>query len=259
MKIAIVHDGPTDHSLILTSIVSGLIKRYGQYLITWISSRDNSEYIKHMPCVRFKDIESSTDNEEYDIILNYGGSELANLKAFEIKARSYFGSSLFGNHPTAFMENQKSGDLGYQALYSGRVTSQNLFQIFYSMAGMSWKGESYGFTYYPKNRMKKGCVGVAIQDSTINGYLQKNLEVTENRLWLIPIKKNILKQFDEVNRCDSLITDCPIVMQSGVYLRKRVEFLAYQKPNVRFEFFGNGAIHFVPENIKSLVLGIKSK
>ena len=43
-------------------------------------------------------------------------------------------------------------------------------------------------------------------------YITNELKLEQSRLWNVPYRKNIYKQFDEVNRCTNIVTDDLFIM-----------------------------------------------
>ena len=252
MSTIVIHDGPPEHALVLTSLISGLYQQYGAHKIAWVTSDRNMVFFQAMKGVEVRSLETlKADGVEYDRCISYGGSVPAILAPTIIKARSYYGLYSPNNNLMTSEQhvNPVEARTVYQILYGDRETRQNIFQVMYQMAGLTWRGEGYGFRYYPKAKEKTNVVGVAIANEKVREYIKSHLEVVERKLWHVPIKQDPMKQFDEVNRCASLITDNPLVMHIAVALRKHVEYLVYRPPFMRMQFFGNGFCHLIPEQI----------
>ena len=139
----------------------------------------------------------------------------------------------------------------FRGLYLKQEVNRNLFQLMFGVAGLKWAGEGYGFQYFPKARQRKSRVGIAVRDRSVRRFLHTYLNLEESRIWHVPFKENVLKQFDEVNKAASVVTDDPFVMHVGLALRKRVELLIYDPPTIKPEFFSNGCLHLVPEDVKA--------
>lgn len=256
-KILVVHDGPRDHALALTSIIDGLRKEYTKPHITWISSSENAVFYRSLPNVEVSSIDDCDEKklQKYDVAINFGGSYEAVIKAHEINAQTYYGIYASEASPRqwdSFSANYGQAQKAYHVIYQGKETKQNIFQAFYQMANLSWRGQGYEIHYFPKSRAKDGKIGVAVKDDAVRAFVKSNLTMP-SKLWHVPIKQDPMRQFDEVNCCESIITDNPFVMHVAVSLRKHVEFLLYEPPSCKLEFFGKGFCHLVPDNLRGPV------
>jgi hypothetical protein len=256
MKSIVVHDGPPEHALALTSLVSGLHRTYGFHEITWITSQKNCVFFRSIKGVKVKAFTDTFDREHvYDIAISLGQDGNSLIFMRHVLAKRYFGVYSADNAPTNLQfevsgsENPADAQRAIQIIHGHKESKQNIFQVFFMMAGLSWKGDGYGFRYFPRVKEKRRIPGIAIGNDSVREYVKGNLEVVENKLWHIPIKQDPMKQFDEVNKVGSVITDNPFVMHVGVALRKHVEFLIYEPPNMRSEFFGKGVCHLVPDHL----------
>lgn len=249
MKIVVIQNSMPDHALISTSLVAGIRKKYGQFPIIWMTNPDSLCFFKYINGVSAVNINSNIDSLKYHTVINLTNSDQAIKKSSAIDAENYYG----------FCDKSSNPDIANQGedfLNGSKSSKQNMFQIFYGIAGLSWRGEGYGFGYFPKTKKKDGRIGMAIFDKGIKKYLKNNLDIPANLIWDIPIRENHNKQFNEINCCEDVITDNSFIMHASLCLRKRTEFLCYEKPNVKLEFFGKGQSHIVPEKIKSLALGL---
>lgn len=160
----------------------------------------------------------------------YDVSAVVNPHLRHYDADVYFGSNYDSDHY-------------YNARNKSEHSSRNLFQMFFSMMGVTWNGEGYDFHYYPRNRQKKDTVGIAIRDSELKDYITTNIVIRDTKRWDIPIKMNVLKQADEINRCSHIITDDETCVHVALALRKNVEYVVTNEPNYSTEMFGSGKIH----------------
>jgi hypothetical protein len=145
-------------------------------------------------------------------------------------------------------EDEDASDY-HEVLHGTRKTNMNIFQVYFRLAGMTWRGEGYGVTYYPKTRTRKNSVAIAIAHAKLRHYVNDNLDPGAFRLALVPYKRNVFKRLDEINRCAHVMTDDLLTMHLSVMLRKKVHFLETIPLNTRPEFFGNGEIYRVPPKI----------
>ena len=121
-----------------------------------------------------------------------------------------------------------------------------LFQLYYKLAGLKWKGEGYDIGYYPKTRTKKNRAGIAVANSNLRSYILNELKLDNSSVWNLPRKKNILRKMDEINKCKRIITDDIIIFHLALSLRKYVHFLKTFPLNFNLELFKSGEIYDVP-------------
>ena len=69
----------------------------------------------------------------------------------------------------------------------------NIFQLYFILSGLTWKGEGYNLAYYPKTKVRSNRIGVSVANANIRNYILDNLEVDNKKIWYIPYKKNIFK------------------------------------------------------------------
>lgn len=142
----------------------------------------------------------------------------------------------------------------YETVHLGKVTKANLFQLMFGIADISWQGEGYGLSYFPRNKTRKGLTGIATKDIRLREFLINNLNLEWSRLWQIPFKKNVLKHIDETNRCKQIVTDDITTLHVALALRKSVEYIIQKELPYKMEMFGSGNVHvYDPTLIKSSV------
>jgi hypothetical protein len=61
----------------------------------------------------------------------------------------------------------------YDVLYGESHLNKNIFQAYYHLAGMNWRGEGYSFSYYPKSKSKKGLVGLSVANANLRSYIDR--------------------------------------------------------------------------------------
>jgi hypothetical protein len=240
MRIGIIHLGDICNILISSSLNKGLLKQYKDADITWIV--DNSEcasifqYTKNCKAVLASEF-LHTEYEPFDILINLS----PNVHPADpvLKYKEFIG-----------FNGSEESLVYYEVIYGNRKTSMNPFQVYYRLAGMKWRGEGYGIVYYPKTRVKKDWVAVAIDRNKLRHYVNDNL-VAKNafRMLLLPYKKNVYRRMDEINRCSFIITDDLLTLHLSLFLRKQVHFLETFQLNSEPELFGNGVIYPVPKQI----------
>jgi hypothetical protein len=116
------------------------------------------------------------------------------------------------------------------------------------MCNLTWRGEGYDLSYYPKNRNKDFKTGIAIKEINLRQYVKNNLKLKLSEMCTIPMRENILKKIDEINRCSNIVTDDLFVVHAGIALRKNVEFLDINGLSPKFEFFGRGNCYRIVNN-----------
>lgn len=134
-------------------------------------------------------------------------------------------------------------------LYGQEKSNMKLFQIYFRLAGLSWKGEGYDLTYYPKTKSKKDRAGLAIAHGGLRRYVRNKLELDSMKVWIVPYKRNIFRHMDELNRCGTIMTDDLSTMSLSIFLRKQIHFMQTLPLNFKLEFFGTGEIYNVPASI----------
>jgi len=126
------------------------------------------------------------------------------------------------------------------------TSKMNIFQFYCLMAGLTWKGKGYDIRYFPKNKTKKGRIGISVSNANLRNYVLDSLEMDSQKIWYVPYKKNIFKKMDEINRCEKIVTDDLTTFHLSMSLRKYVYFLETTPLKFKLEMFGNGQIHKVP-------------
>lgn len=241
MRILIVHLGVLSELLPSTSIIKGLLKKIDNPNITWVINSPNNKYIfnynKNINRVlSFQELEKI--DETFDVLINlhpyFPHEKCKNLKikdAFDFNFQKEFGT--FAN------------------VFEDKVilSNINIFQMYYKLAGLTWKGEGYDIYYYPHSKQKRNKIGISFANINLRNYVIDTLHFESSKLWYIPHKKNIFKRIDEINKCEKIITDDIITCHLAVYLRKYVYFLKTFPLNVNLEFFGKGEIINVPKAI----------
>jgi len=224
-----------------TPLIKGLKSSYNNPEITVLvaddSCRNVFKFNNNIKSVNILNEINNIKDIEFDILINLHPS-FVNSNNFTINAKTLLGFN--------FLEDSKTF---YDMIYGDRKTNKNIFQIYFNLSGLTWKGESYDFYYNPKSKSNKNKTGIAISNNNLRHYVIKNLELESSRVWHIPYKQNIFKKLDETNRCQQIITDDLFIMNIAVYLRKNVYFLKTIPYNFKLEFFGKGFVFPVPINI----------
>jgi hypothetical protein len=241
MQIAIVHLGNISQLLPATSIING-IKKYDVVTdVTWVVDKKEFCYIHKynkdvLRTVTFDQFIS--EGREYDLLINlYPYFPEESKMPFSINNfTGFYFNSYFDKLKSIFSENKEQYDM-------------NLFQLYFILCGMTWKGEGYDIGYYPKTKVRSGKIGVSVANANIRNYVLDNLDIDKKKIWYVPYKKNIFKRMDEINRCKKIITDDLITFHLAMSMRKYVYYLETFPLSTKLELFNSGEICKVPMNI----------
>lgn len=240
-KIVIIHLGDIANCFIASSLNRGLFNKYGNDTqITWVVKNNDTKkifkYNSKVKCILFSDFVTSLP-KKYNILINLD-YDFNGLSDELLHADVKYGCGF------------KNDNEDYRKALSGDcVIEESLFDVYYKLANLSWRGEGYDFKYYPRNKTKEKRLGFVISNYRLKEYLDKNFIIPFMQKWQVPYKKNIFKKLDEINRCSRIVTDDFLSMQLALYLRKYVYFLNYIDYNLKIELFNNGQIINVPKNI----------
>ncbi len=219
-----------------SSVNAGLLKRSKDLDITWIVANDDAKLIflfsKQVKVFTIDEFLQRRIFEFYDVLINLSCNATILNK---ITAKEKIG---FGYEP----QSEKYRD----CICGDSSIDMNLFQVYYRLAGLSWRGEGYDISYYPRTKVKKSRIGLAIANANLRNFIKENLDLEMSKLWVIPYKKNIFKRMDEINRCKTIVTDDYLTMHFALYLRKSVNFLQTLPYNFKVELFNSGKVYKVP-------------
>jgi hypothetical protein len=235
MNIAIVNKDKPWLVLASTSLIKGLQKKFPDASITFFIEPES------LPVLLFnKKVQTMIElfsEQQFDLVINMTPTAES----------SVFSSSICSGNLVGFME--KPGGVScttvgaeeyYKVLFENNKTERHLLQVLYRLCDMTWKGEGYDLSYYPKNRAKKNSIGVGISSGGLREFVRNNLGRTMDNVYLIPDRKNLFKKMDEINRHMYVVTDDLFTLHSSIALRKDVEFLDTAGLPYRMEFFGRG-------------------
>jgi hypothetical protein len=238
MKILITNLGSLIDNVVSTSIIRGILNEKKDSEIYWcVNNNINKDFLKYNKNIKYV--------FSFDELSNYEG---------------YFDLwiNLFPNFPQNSCEKvtvEQAIGVDFNPYFneffdeSINKSNMNIFQMYYKIVGLSWRGHGYFLGYFPKNKTKKSKVGVAVANTNIRNYIFEKLELETSQLWYIPYKKSIFKKMDEINRCKSIITDDLLTFHLAVSLHKYVYFLKTFPVPYKLEFFGKGEIFEVPSKI----------
>jgi len=236
-NILIINYGNTNECLISTS----LLKRFKNDSVSiLVANTDAAAPFRYNPSVKNIYLKNKLPNNfsdiKFDLLINLHPSfDKNNLKISYDKAVGF---------------NFSDDSFKYEkVLYYDQETERNIFQIYYSLAGLKWAGEGFELHYYPQNRSKANRVGLAMSNIKLKDFVDSNLSLKDLRLWNIPYRKNFFKKVDEINRCNTIITDDLYSLNIALALRKEIYFLETIKFNFKLEFFGKGSVFRVPKHL----------
>lgn len=234
MRLAIAHLGSVGECFVASALNRRLRGRDPDVLIDWIVASDESkqafEYAKNVSSLTLDEF-AKTDRK-YNGLLSLHPDFPVEMIPSDCEG---FG---FGF--------DRDADEYYDILMGRKKARMNLFQVYFRIAGLIWRGESYDMSYYPRSKSKKNRAGIAIANARLRQYVSDNLDLPDMKNWIVPYKKSIFRRMDEINRCRHIVTDDFLTMHLAIFLRKYVHYLDVVPRNVRLEFFGNGRVYPIP-------------
>jgi len=240
LNILLLHTGTPCECFIATSLIKALHKKYNPTISLLIESKESISIFNHNPFIKkIYTLNSPGDisSHYYDKIINLSPN-IEPQFLLEIKGEESLG---FGYDPKS--------KYFYDILYGDISSTKSIFQIYFRIAGLRWKGEGYSLGYKPKSKNKPKTSGVAIANANLRNFIINKLNLDQSKLWNIPYKVNLFRKIDEINRCPHIITDDFFTLNIALYLRKNVYFLKTIPINTRIELFGKGKVFEVPRNL----------
>jgi len=223
----VVHHGQPWESLCATSLIKRLHKENAGLSLDWATTEDSYclfRYNKKIDNI-FIGMPNSIDSYDFIITLSEIGRKLDIEDVSKTKLKG-------------FLSIDCPKDV--QSYFSGNKVDKHILQILFRASGLSWRGDGYDLAYYPKNKTKQTKTGIAISNGELRSYVKKNLALRLSEPWHVPLKQDLLKRIDEINRCQRIITDDLFTVHAALALRKHVEFLDSESFNAEIEFFGHG-------------------
>ena len=248
MDVAIIQLGEPWQTLVSTSLIKGIKRVFGSCNLHWTTTQEGYPLLQHNPSIARVSSDIRDHVGPYDFIINLTPNLDVCKHLSGVRTNARFGYIYDENANGIKFANQDARDwndllCGNDLIESGKTVLQRMFRV----AGMTWRGEGYDLAYYPRNKVKKGKVGIAIADGDLRVFVKRNLELSFNDLWHIPMRKNLLKRIDEINICKNIVTDDLFTLHAGISLRKNVQFLDRKNLKINFEFFGRGQHHRIGE------------
>lgn len=243
MEILLIHLGTVCECFIASSVIKGLKKKYKEkipfHLYSFVSNQESNSVFKYNNNIKLSYIIDKTPKEfkekEFDLIINLN-PEFSEEKYFTLKSKEKLG----------FNYTEK-GNITKEFMYDGKKTQKNIFQMYYILAGLKWKGEGYSFYYHPKYKNKKDRTGLYITNENLFNYITKRLKLDLSNIWNIPQRKNIFRKLDEINKCSQVVTNDFFILNLALSLRKNVFFLETEPFNHKLELFNCGKVFQVPK------------
>lgn len=244
-KILLINLEPVSGCLVSTSILKGLKNKHKNLSVTVIVNNDENcqKIFKYNPIVNrvytieefFSDLPYNLLREKLDHVINLSFDNTL-AKLFEGNAKKITG-----------FKYDDTDDKVYETLYKYNKTPKNIFQLYFNLADLKWRGEGYDLFYHPKTKQRKNSVGLAIVNKNLNNYVGEHLYTKQDKISEIPFRTNVFKRIDETNKHSKIITDDFLFMNIACYLRKEIFFLKTVPYNYQLEFFGKGEIIEVPK------------
>ncbi len=227
-KIVIIQQGSESEIFPLLSLAIGLRKAHPDSQIIWAGNPSLSDLVRYNKRIkRFIDIEQEFSISTLQIV--FGAEICVNTSTSSIAKQ--FASHVGAKHTAGF---DKKGATSRRAEFFENVvlgkisTKKTALQLYYDLAGLRWRGEGYGLSYYPKTRQTEPC-----------GSFVTDCNEPEN-CSRIKMPKGTLDKLDTINRYAEIITDNLFVAHASIALRKQCTLMAdlpYQ-----MEFFGRGTL-----------------
>ena len=235
MKILFLQSNDTAEAIASTSLLKRLIN--DGHKIHCITDEISANVFRFCKGCHV-DVILSRIEPKYDAIINLSLDEKCSNILQNVKTNAKYGFI----KKNGFIDfYNKGADVYSKAKHIGIPTEANIFQLLFGVMNLTWKGEGYSFNYFPRNRMKK-VDGIAVRNTMLRNYLSANLR---GKFKTVQIKQNMLRQSDEINRCQQIVTDDETIMHLALALHKNVEYVIKRKPPYKIEMFGSGNIHSV--------------
>jgi hypothetical protein len=242
VKILVVHLGSLTDCISASCINRGLRRKFPDTSsIVWMTTdKDSANLFRYTDEAtawsQDKFLASPDYNEKYGLLINLHPSFLPSMSHIQYERGIGFG---FDDKANEFRD----------VLFGSQRSTMSVFRIYFRLAGLSWRGESYGFRYYPKTKSRAKTAGIAVAHSNLRFFVNENLDLSSMRVSIASNKRNLFRRLDELNRFSEIVTDDMLTMHLAVFLRKYVHFLQTYSLNTQPEFFGAGRIYEVPLSV----------
>lgn len=249
MNFLISHYGEPWQAVAATSLIKGLRAKHADCKISWATTSECFHLYQYNRNLEDVYVGPGSIKGGFDVAINLTPTMEA-VKALDgTEASQKIGFVLSKGNVAPFVPENE--DI-LEVLLGNRRTNKHILQMYYRLAGLRWRGEGYDFAYYPRNKMKKRKTGIAVSDPNLRSFVKDNLSLEYSEIWHVPLRTNLLKRIDEINRVKHLITDDLFSAHIGIATRKHVEFLDINNLNMSIEFFNKGHHHRIDNDSKSL-------
>lgn len=236
-SILVIQHGDPWLSLASTSLIKGLFREHHKVCLDWATSAESYQLFQHNSRIRDLLVGYGPFYKKYDIAINMTPEPESCKTIDSIESDKRIG---FGIKEDSIFCYNKESEEGYNVLLHKVPSDRHILQILFRIAGLRWRGDGYGLSYFPKNKMKRGKTGIAISNDLLRRYVKENLDLKKSDMWHVPLKQDLLKRIDEINRCKRIVTDDLFTAHAAIAMKKHVEFLDTEDHNIKMEFFGNG-------------------
>lgn len=240
MNVLICHFGEPWQALVATSLMKGIPANFKEAKISWAIPKNHEPLFEYNSKIERLYLDYEPIEEHFNLAINLTPSVTAADYANRVDADVRLG---FLSDNGAIICTGKDAEVSYRIMAGEETTDRNIFQVLYRLAGIKWRGEGYDLAYFPKTRTKKKKTGIAISNPDLRQFVKENLQLDMSEIWHIPLRQNLLKRIDELNRCKNIVTDDLFSLHAAIALRKHVEFLDIEGTTMAIEFFGNGNYH----------------
>jgi hypothetical protein len=244
MNVAILNYQEPWHVLASTSLIKRFSKNNISNAVFFIAS-ESIPIIQYNSKVKLICGYTLNSDEHFDLAINFSPTTESCHFMSEIKANRKIGF-IEKNGSVGF--SNKDVETYFEIMHGDTKTSKNIFQVLYKFCGESWRGEGYDLAYFPKNKTNKRKTGIAISNDGLRMFIKNNLLLRMTEQYHIPMKKNLYKRMDEINRCMYVLTDDLFTLHASIALRKNVEFLDINGLNTKIEFFGKGNYYEISDD-----------
>jgi len=236
MKIALLNFQEPWHVLASTSLIRGLLANK-ESTMTLFVAHESFPVVQYNNRVEVVSGYTWSSGQKFDLAINMSPS---------IEACNFM-SEIVSQQKKGFVEKtglpspvDRDAEEYFSIMHGNEKSDRHLLQVLFRLCGRTWKGEGYDLSYFPKNKTSKRKTGIAISNDALRQFIKNNLTLQMTEPCHVPMKKDLFKRMDEINRCMYILTDDLFTLHASIALRKNVEYLDVFGLNTRVEFFGKG-------------------
>lgn len=237
MRIAILNFEQPWHVLSSTSLIRGYRNKYPNASISFFVDNESFSLLQYNKKISSFCGYTSNLQDSYDLAVNMSPSISACNFMLDFTATEKLG---FIEKNGSISSLNKDAEEYLSICNKEQKSDKHALQVLYRLCGLTWRGEGYDLSYFPKNKTNKRKTGIAISNNALRQFVKNNLQLQMTEMYPVPMKQNLLRRIDEINRYLYIITDDLFTLHASVALRKNVEFLDTIGINTRIEFFGQG-------------------